>query len=451
MDNKEKYGEVLTPLDIIDEMYRNSEEYILSDLKKKSETTKINILDVGTGDGKFIKCFIEKYPIISKQCIFYGIEKNNFYETIFNENMKSLKNFVDYNINYINDDITKKITTLQDKKFDLIVGNPPFNNNGLIKVPCNKKIEKSKEGESIWYTCIQNSMELLNGGGYLLMVSPCLWLKPDKSNTYEILLNENELLMVKNYESYESHKLFKYKAQTPVNYFLSRKVKNKKSKYNETKLKIYSGTKSFDFVLNYNFPIPTHHIDQVIEAQELMKKYNIGNLSRMIVKSNPINEKKMGIQNDPHETNNYKNVKTCVKNKESKELEIIYNYSTEVCPYFQDSKIYCPHKRLPVFFKDYDGKYGISKRDTFIISEVILTELYSPTITPKNVHKYLELLYEYLNSEKIKMILQCTKYRMNFLEKYAYSYVPNIVEYVLKNKMFNEKNYIILHKFNITV
>ena len=30
MDNKEKYGEVLTPLDIIDEMYRNSEEYILS-------------------------------------------------------------------------------------------------------------------------------------------------------------------------------------------------------------------------------------------------------------------------------------------------------------------------------------------------------------------------------------------------------------------------------------
>ena len=58
MNNKEKYGEVLTPIPIIEEIYDNCSDYIRKDLEKKTKFKKINILDVGSGDGKFIKCFI---------------------------------------------------------------------------------------------------------------------------------------------------------------------------------------------------------------------------------------------------------------------------------------------------------------------------------------------------------------------------------------------------------
>ena len=60
MNNKEKYGEVLTPIPIIEEIYDNCSNYI-KDLEKKTELKSINILDVGSGDGKFIKCFMKNF------------------------------------------------------------------------------------------------------------------------------------------------------------------------------------------------------------------------------------------------------------------------------------------------------------------------------------------------------------------------------------------------------
>ena len=116
-------------------------------------------------------------------------------------------------------------------------------------------------------------------------------------------------------------------------------------------------------------------------------------------------------------------------------------YSSIPCPYYQSRKIYCAHKRLPEFHADYEGYYGISKRDSYVITEFMLTENYAPNICPDNSVSYLKLLYTYLNHEAIKTLCMCTKYRMNYLEKYAYEYIPNIVEYFLKTqKVLTIKN-----------
>tara|TARA_B100000963_G_C22637429_1_gene678359 strand:+ start:2760 stop:4160 length:1401 start_codon:yes stop_codon:yes gene_type:complete len=433
MDNKEKYGEVFTPLEIIDEMFSHSEIFIIEYLEKASHLKIINVLDVGTGDGKFIKSFIEKYPILSRKIIFYGLEKNENCKNIFHENIKSIKNYPDYNIKFVNADIKESVNVLTQIKFDFIMGNPPFNNNGLIKVPCNNKIIKKDEGKSIWHVCIAKSLNMLKDGGFLLFVSPCLWLKPDKSNTYENLVNENELLLIKNYDSKESHKIFKYKAQTPVNYFLVRKKYENKPNQKINNITIYDiNNNNFLFNLKYNFPIPTHNIHIVNICQQIMEKYNIGNLSRVILKSNPVDIKKYGITNNISETNKYKNIKTCILNRKTNNYDVKYEYSTLPCPFYNSSKIFCAHKRLPIYCEDYEGKYGISKRDTYVITEIMLNEIYAPKITPYNSKIYLKLLYEYLNSDFVKSICMCTRYRMNFLEKYAYMYVPNILEYYMK-------------------
>ena len=438
MDNKEKYGEVITPLPIIEEMYENCSDYIIKDLEEKTRFNTINILDVGSGDGKFIKCFIEKFPKISKKCIFYGIEINNDYQTIFYDNMKKIKNIEDYKIFFVNDSILLDKNLITSKKFDFIIGNIPFNNNGFIKVPCNTKISKKQEGQSIWYDCIQKSLKLLNDKGFILMITPCLWLKPDKSNTYEKLVNDNDLLLVKNYDSLESHKIFKYKAQTPINYFLSiKKTNNVKQK--SKKICIINQNKKQIFELKYNYPIPTHYLDDVLKGQEIMKKHKVGNMIKNILKSNPVNEKNKGVTNNYHETK-FKNIKTCKINKKTYDFEVIYDYSSEECPFYKKSKIFCSHKRLPYFFEDLDGNYGISKRDTFIITENVLMEVYSSKINKNNSRYYLSLLCKYLNHNFIQNILKSTKYRMNFLEKYAYFYVPNIIEYVIK-KNITDKNY----------
>ena len=130
----------------------------------------------------------------------------------------------------------------------------------------------------------------------------------------------------------------------------------------------------------------------------------------------------------------YKNIKTCVLDRETKSQVVNYEYSSLPCPYYQSRKIYCAHKRLPEFHADYEGNYGISKRDSYVISEFMLTEHYAPNIGPDNSVFYLKLLFTYLNRENIRNLCMCTKYRMNFLEKYAYVYIPNIVEYFLKHE-----------------
>lgn len=488
MNNKEKYGEVFTPLNIVDEMMNHARPYIENTLKKivDIQHRRINILDVGTGDGKFIKSFVSCYPELSLHVNFYGVEMNPDCEKIFHDNLKNLMhdninnhnnqnnhNHHTYNIQFVLENFTEidnNTPILGNIKYDLIMGNPPFNNQGFIKVPCNKKIKKTKEGKSIWHTCIKKSISLLEKDGYLLFVSPCLWLKPDKSNTYEQVINQCKLHFIKNYDSQESHKLFKYKAQTPVNYFLTQNINRINCETNETKDKVnhhkndknHTNNKQtikiitmdntiHDFELYYNQAIPTHHIPLVKQSQYWMRQNENGNLSRILLKSNPVDKTKYNLvssipskqltqatqtttSSSSDSPTYYKNIKTCILDRETKSQVVTYEYSTIPCPYYQSRKIYCAHKRLPEFHADYEGNYGISKRDTYVISELMLTEHYAPNIGPNNCVFYLKLLFTYLNHEKIKNLCMCTKYRMNFLEKYAYEYIPNIVEYFLKHE-----------------
>ena len=79
-------------------------------------------------------------------------------------------------------------------------------------------------------------------------------------------------------------------------------------------------------------------------------------------------------------------------------------------------KIILPHKRLAKFVKDKDGNYGLSGRDMFVF------------LCDDKTDDELDTLYEFLNLEHIQnMITSGFRIRMNFIEKYVFSYIPWIL------------------------
>ena len=74
-------------------------------------------------------------------------------------------------------------------QFDYIIGNPPYNINGRIKVPTNKQEHKKNDGQTIWPAFIKKAVQLLPPEtGQLCFIVPSIWLKPDLAQMYFFLL-----------------------------------------------------------------------------------------------------------------------------------------------------------------------------------------------------------------------------------------------------------------------
>ena len=97
-------------------------------------------------------------------------------------------------------------------------------------------------------------------------------------------------------------------------------------------------------------------------------------------------------------------------------------------------------------FYDVSGVYGISSRDNYIIKN--------------KTHEEFLLLQKFLSSKLVVYIFETTRYRMKYLEKEAFTFLPNILTIkefptVLTDSMLfdyfgitdEERNYIInFHK-----
>ena len=73
-------------------------------------------------------------------------------------------------------------------KFDFIIGNPPYNCNGVKKVPTKNNVNKKADGNTIWCEFIKKNISLLKDNGRMNVLIPSIWMKPDKAGMYDILL-----------------------------------------------------------------------------------------------------------------------------------------------------------------------------------------------------------------------------------------------------------------------
>ena len=422
MDYKSKYGDVTTPEYFVEEIL---------DLLPINVWKNINYkwLDPGCGNGIFIKCvykrlfnslstiiideFERRTHIITK--MLYMIELNPIYIFELKQFFGEKANI--YNINYIlfNSEIL----------FDVIIGNPPYNMDGSIKVPTNTSNNKKNDGKAIWKSFIKKSLHILNPNGFLNVCIPVIWMKPDKENMYNLFV-QREIVKLKCFDNSESNKIFSYNAQTPVSIICLRNKLHSK-KWQEILLydKNYSN-KFIKYKLNYFSPIPLKLCYIFSVLQQYVEKY--GSLKSYITKTNmpPVGVSLVETKDNEHV---YPNIHSClIKNKTDPELSIYY--SNKPLVYNGIEKIVLAHKMYGFPFYDKDGKYGISNRDNYVIT---------------NNNK---CIFDFLSTSFCITLFESTRYRMKYLEKYIFELLPDISKIEDFPDIINTENICNYFKFN---
>ena len=399
--NKLLYGEVLTPIDIVTKMLNIIDDEYFKD-------PKLKWLDPGCGTGNFSIVLYNKLlenltMIEEKRERSEHIIKNMIYMVeLREENIDILKNTFGKNANIINKDYLNWET---DIKFDIIIGNPPFNSNGIKKVPTNiTKTSKTAKianitnntSKTIWFLFIQKSINLLKNNGILCQLIPSIWLKPDSKIIYNFML-QYKISYLNCFSNTESNKIFKGNAQTPTCYFLLEK------KNNDGVISIFYKKENeyINYLLTKNVPIPVCNIKLINNLQNFNKS------SIKVIKTN-LPSKKIELSINKTEKHIYPNIKTrYLKNK-----ELIVEYSNLPLIGYRKPKIVLANKMIGLAYLDISGEYGISNRDNYIIYKDKISDL--------------EKIFKFLNTDIIQEVYKSTRYRMMYLEKHAFTFIPDI-------------------------
>lgn len=355
--NKHKFAEVFTPPELVKEIL------------EKVDISKSRIYEPGVGQGAFLE------------------QLHNFesYDACEINPTEELKKWINPKINIFEGDFFDH--TL--KEYDLIIGNPPFYQDGFKGPPC----AKTRKGKTIWPQIVKRCWEHLAPDGILAMVLPCIWMKPDKEKIYN-LFTEHQILYLRVYTCVESNKLFNYKAQTPCCYVIVKKTKaltpNIIKIYDQS---IINPNKFVSFTLKPGYCIPTQNASLIQGFTPTMK---INPIKIAFIKK----ELETKLIREPKTKDKIYPLITTYK-------DTIYGYeSIEPGKYQGIPKIIMAHKTFPILFMDKEGTYGLYGRDKYIF-----------------IGKNLSEQYDYLSQADVQKIIKSFTVRMNFIEKDIFKYI----------------------------
>ena len=144
--NKFNHGEVKTDLYIIDQYFLNTFP------KEIFKNKNYRWLDPGAGTGNFSLSIFNRLMVYLQEEIpnsqkrkDHIIQNMLFMVEINSENIEILKNIFGEKANIYHQDF---LSFESPYKFDIIFGNPPFNSNGLKKVPTNNSLQKANDGNN---------------------------------------------------------------------------------------------------------------------------------------------------------------------------------------------------------------------------------------------------------------------------------------------------------------
>jgi hypothetical protein len=209
--------------------------------------------------------------------------------------------------------------------------------------------------------------------------------------------------------------IFGFNVQTPICYFLLTKTGN------TGKIELYDSIREtyIDFTLTSNTPIPLCFVSIVNKFRRLSYKY--GSLD--VVKTNM--PKRSIILSDTKTTEcSYVNIHTTTLNN-AKEPVLQFKYSNESLAFYNVPKIIMAHKMYGFPYIDTEGNYGISSRDNYIINNKSNIEM--------------ELITAFLSTPLILFLFETTRYRMRYLEKYVFEFIPDFSKIPEAIYMYNEQ------------
>ena len=321
----------------------------------------------------------------------YMVESNPFF-------IPNLKDVFGLNANI--DDIDFLLYS-SETKFDVIISNPPYNLNGLKTIP--KKKRTANKWIPIWHSFLDKSLDLLNEGGYMCVIVPASWLKYDESNMYNTLTQYKIHKMIC-YNSYESYKIFSKKVQIPCTMFLLQKIPT------DFVISIMDNvTEEYvDHRLSVPFrSIPMKNISVLNKLSAYSERY--GSLSKYIIVT-PLPARKFVFKDETTLEYCYKNIKSCTLENGIPEMK--YCWSKKPGPFYCLGlpKLVLAHSVYGFPYYDEKGVLGVANRGKLIFL---------------GNEQYLKNLFILLNLKSIKFLYSSTQYRMRFLDKSIYDFIPD--------------------------
>jgi hypothetical protein len=417
-----KYGEINTPFFLVNQML----DLIPVDEFKNPHK---KWLDIGTGCGYFSMVLYKKLylglsdiltdPLLRRHHIIHNMI---YMSEIRQDNCVLLEIFFGKDCNLFKGDF---LSLNIDIDFDFVIGNPPYNNNGLKKVPTNTGMNKKEDGTTIWIHFIKKSVDLLKEKGEMVAIIPSIWLKPDKALMYDFMM-QYKIETLHCMSNTETNKVFNKYAQTPTCYF--RLIKTDNPGFVEM---IDNGTpviwNSYNKDMKCCVPIP------VFGAYILKKIYSkLNNENKLKIFKSNLPLKKSKFSNIQNEEFKYLNVKTCrtididISNNKVCKPELVIEYSNYPQSFYGEIKLIMAHKMYGFPYIDSSGIYGISNRDNYIIKNKSLNEL--------------NRLKDFFSTKTALYLFETTRYRMKYLEKYIFELIPDITKLTNFPEIINDES-----------
>jgi hypothetical protein len=317
--------------------------------------------------------------------------------------------------------------------YDVIIGNPPFNCDGAIKVPTNSTTDKRDDGRTVWPHFVRKTLALMRAGGATMMciLIPSIWMKPaDKSGVFDELITSKFGVVtgLRCFTSLESNRIFRSGggAQTPCCYFAYTHTTNDNDSKCAVELRDdVSDTGYTPYSVTPPRPIPLCGASIINKLIALMSR-TTGQHVRVFKTNMP----GKGVTLSPGATATEEHTHPCIhsctmcvgalddNDNDAKKLpQLSIRYSSHPCAYAGVPKIVLAHKMYGYPYLDLAGEYGISNRDSYVIE--LARGLNGAPDTAWAVQ-----MMAYLSSPIALMVYDATRYRMQYLERYAFELLP---------------------------
>jgi hypothetical protein len=219
-EEKDKFGEVFTPLKLINDMLDKLPKVIWSDPTKKwlDPATGIGnfpmmvyarLMEGLAGNQSYIDPAVRSEHIIRK--MLYMVELNP-------QSCARIRSIFGSAANLWCDSFLDPIRFPDGTtQFDVIVGNPPFNADQTHE-------GKKGGGKNLWPEFVDHSLDMLAPGGYLLFVHPALWRKPpsDRAKTlFDKMVHDNHMAYLEIHSKPDGYRDFG--VQTRYDYYVIQK------------------------------------------------------------------------------------------------------------------------------------------------------------------------------------------------------------------------------------